>query len=93
MLLIKIKQQDLLPDGKNISDSIAYFTRLYMICLCLSEFQLGTSPLGNPRESFLSERIPATRATFLSNSLPGAKNDGRIPGGGAKFPKVEETTP
>ena len=33
MLLIKIKQQDLLRDGKNISDSIAYFTRVYMICL------------------------------------------------------------
>ena len=25
----KIKQQDLLRDGKNISDSIAYFTRVY----------------------------------------------------------------
>ena len=24
MLLIKIKQQDLLPDGKNMFDSIAY---------------------------------------------------------------------
>ena len=24
MLLMKIKRQDLLPDGKNISDSIAY---------------------------------------------------------------------
>ena len=24
MLLIKIKQQDFLPDGKSISDSIAY---------------------------------------------------------------------
>ena len=33
MLLIKIKQQDLLRDGKNISNSIAYFTRVYMICL------------------------------------------------------------
>ena len=33
MLLIKIKQQDLLHDGKIISDSIAYFTRVYMICL------------------------------------------------------------
>ena len=29
MLLIKIKQQDLLHDGKSISDSIAYFTRVY----------------------------------------------------------------
>ena len=33
MLLIKIKQRDLLHDGKNISDSIAYFTRKHMICL------------------------------------------------------------
>ena len=33
MLLIKIKQQDLLRDCKNISDSIAYFTRVYMTCL------------------------------------------------------------
>ena len=32
MLLIKIKQQDLLPDGKNISDSIAYL-REYTGCL------------------------------------------------------------
>ena len=33
MLLIKIKQQDLLHHGKNISDSIAYFTIVYIICL------------------------------------------------------------
>ena len=33
MLWIKIKQQDLLHDGENISDSIAYFTGVYMICL------------------------------------------------------------
>ena len=33
MLLTKTKQQDLLRDGKNISDSIAYLTRVYMICL------------------------------------------------------------
>ena len=33
MLLIKIKQQDVLRDGKKISDSIAYFTRVYVICL------------------------------------------------------------
>ena len=29
MFLIKIEQQDLLRDGKNSSDSIAYFTRVY----------------------------------------------------------------
>ena len=51
-----------------------------------SQFQLGTSPLGNPREIFLSERIPATRAKyFFLIPCPGAKNDGRILGGGAKF--------
>ena len=42
-------------------------------------------PRATPGKMFLSERIPATRAIFLSNSLPGAKNDGRIPGAGAKF--------
>ena len=53
----------------------------------------GYIPSGNPRENFLSERIPATRAIFLSNSLPRGKDYGRIPGGGAKFPKLEETPP
>ena len=33
---MKIKQQDLLDDGKNIFDSIACFTRVYMICLIFS---------------------------------------------------------
>ena len=33
MHLIMIKQQDLLRDSKNISDSIAYFKRVCMICL------------------------------------------------------------
>ena len=30
---MKIKQQYLLRDGKNIFDSIAYFMRVFMICL------------------------------------------------------------
>ena len=34
--MIKIEQQDSLRDGKNISDSIAYFTRVYTICLIFS---------------------------------------------------------
>ena len=42
MLLIKIKQQDLLHDSKNISDSITCFTKVYMICLIFP----STSPLG-----------------------------------------------
>ena len=45
--------------------------------LCLSQFQLGTSPPppppSNPWEIFLSERIPVTRAIFLFNSLPRGK--------------------
>ena len=47
--------------------------------LCLSQFQLGTSPLGNP------ERIPATLEIFCLIPLPQGKNDGQIPGSGAKF--------
>ena len=31
MLLIKIKEQDFLRDGENISDSIAYVTRVYTV--------------------------------------------------------------
>ena len=42
MVLIKIEPQDLLHDGKSISDSIAYFGRVYMICLLFpSTFQLS----------------------------------------------------
>ena len=33
MLLIKINQQDVFCDSKNISDSTVYFTRVYIICL------------------------------------------------------------
>ena len=31
MIFVKIKHQDLLHDIKDISDSIAYFTRVYVI--------------------------------------------------------------
>ena len=56
-----------------------------MACpLCLSQFQLGTSPpWATPRKIFLSERIPAN--FFHLIQLPRGKNDGRIPGGEAKF--------
>ena len=46
-----------------------------------------------PGEIFLSERIPATRAIFLSNSPAPGQNDGRIPGVGQNFPELEETAP
>ena len=44
-----------------------------LFSLCLSQFQLGTSPRATPGKFFLSERIPATWAIFLSNSLPRGK--------------------
>ena len=49
-------------------------------------------PLGNPWENFLSERILATWANFLSNSLSwGKKNDGQIPQGWGKiFPNSKK---
>ena len=50
-------------------------------------------PPGKPGKTFLSERIQATRVTFLSNSSPRGKNDGRIPEGWAKFSLREETAP
>ena len=43
------------------------------LLLCLSQFQLGTSPRATPGKIFLSERIPTTRVIFLSNSLPRGK--------------------
>ena len=54
--------------------------------LCLSQFQLGTSPPGNPRENFFERANPGHPGSFFCPiPCPGAKNDGRIPGGGAKF--------
>ena len=62
---------------------------------CLSQFQLGTSPPpGNPGENFFERANPGHLGKyFCLIPCPGAKNDGRIPGGGAKFPKLEETAP
>ena len=49
-------------------------------------------PRATPGKIFLSERIPATRAIFLSNSLPrGKKMMVEFPGVGQNFPKLEET--
>ena len=46
MLFVKIKQQDLLYHIKNISDSVAYFMRVYVICTIFpsaSQFDLQTN--------------------------------------------------
>ena len=62
-----------------------------LLDLCLSQFQLGTSP---PREKFFDRANPRHPGKFFCLiPCPGAKNDGRIPGGGAKFSKLEETSP
>ena len=54
--------------------------------LCLSQFQLGTSPPGNPREIFFERAKPSHPGKFFVQfPAPGAENDSRIPGGGAKF--------
>ena len=56
--------------------------------LCLSQFQLSTSPPspGKPRENFFERANPGyTGNSFWLIPLPRGKNDGRIPGGGAKF--------
>ena len=51
------------------------------------------SPRATPGKIFLSERILPPGQFFCLIPLPRGKNDGRIPGGGAKFPKLEETAP
>ena len=54
--------------------------------LCLSRFQLGTSPPGNPRENFFERANPGHPGKiFCLIPCPGAKNDGRIPGCRATF--------
>ena len=55
--------------------------------LCLSQFQLGTSP-----GKFFERANPGHPSNFLSNSRVPGKNDGRL-GGGGDFPKLEETPP
>ena len=69
-----------------ISRKLAIFKQCLVAMLCLSQFQLGTSPPGNPWEKFFwaSESRPPGQF-FRLIPLPWGKNDGRIPRGGAKF--------
>ena len=54
----------------------------------------GYIPPGNPGENFFERANPGHPGKFFCLiPCPGAKNDGRIPGDGAKFPKLEETVP
>ena len=61
--------------------------------LCLSQFQLGTSPSGNHWGNFLSERIQTTWAIFCLIPLPRGKKWSSNSQGWQNFPKVEETAP
>ena len=58
--------------------------------LCLSQFQLGTSPPpGNPGENFFERANPGHPGKFFCLiPCPGTKNDGQIPRGGAKFSRT-----
>ena len=71
--------------SSNFGEEWGYSDNLFQI-LCLSQFQLGTSPPGNPRENFFERANPGHPGNFFCLiPCPRAKNDGRIPGGGAKF--------
>ena len=60
--------------------------------LCLSQFQLDTSPRGNPQEKFFERANLGHPGIFLSNSLPqGKKMMVQFPGVGQNFSKLEET--
>ena len=63
---------------------------MYSICLCYvsvnSNWVHPPPPGATSGKIFLSEQIPATRGkSFCLIPCPLAKNDSRIPGGGAKF--------
>ena len=56
------------------------------LILCLSQFQLGTSPRGNPGEKFFERANPGHPGKFFCLiPCPGEKMMVEFPGGGAKF--------
>ena len=79
----------------NLSSNVGKRNPLQVVrdMLCLSQFQLGTSL--NPRKIFLERANPGHPRNFFSPiPCPGAKNDGRISGGGAQFfPKSKKLLP
>ena len=72
----------------NKKDQISPVTRQYLVGRLMSQ-SIPTGyipPPGNPGESFLERANPGHPGKFFCLiPCPGAKNDGRIPGGGAKF--------
>ena len=68
-----------------------YSMKTYVL-LCLSQLQLDTSPRATPGKIFWASESRPPMQFFCLIPRPGAKNDGRIPGGGQNFPRLEETT-
>ena len=63
-----------------------YIPALTSHSVCLSQFQLGTSLPGNPRENFFERANPGRPGKiFCLIPCPPGKNYGRIPGGAARF--------
>ena len=61
------------------------FARNVFALLCLSQFQLGTSPPGNPRENLFERANPGYPDIFLSNSPAPGQKWWSNSGGRAKF--------
>ena len=62
--------------------------------LCLSQFQLGTCPPGNPGENFFERANPGHPGkNFCLIPSPGQKMMVEFPGVGQNFPQLEETAP
>ena len=54
----------------------------------------GYTPPGNPRENFFERANPGHPGKFFCLiPCPGAKNDGQIPGGGAKVSQTQRNSP
>ena len=71
---------------------ISEISEFLYLALCLSQFQLGTSPPGNPWENFFERANPGHPGKFFCLiPCPGAKNDGQIPPGWGKiFPNSKK---
>ena len=64
----------------------------FLLGLCLSQFQLGTSPLATPGKIFWGEQTRPPGQIFFSNSLPRSKKRwSNSQGVGQNFPKLEKT--
>ena len=74
-----------LDKNKSIVSRFSVFI-VYKSAVMSQSVPTGYIPPGNPWEIFFERANPGHPGNFFCLSpCPGAKNDGRIPGGGAKF--------